>query len=158
MKPHASDGLARLFRDSEAWRGLGTWYSDYSQSHWACIDWSLAEFGRMFPSTEDPPDVVADLMLNQVLNPTSLGLVSLASDRSSAWRPDDGRSAIRERRGLASHPLERRSLALAALAIGEDVPIIRQMLGEFEENAVTLAMLEARSWRPMPVKADYAGR
>ncbi len=153
--PHGADHLARLFRTSEVWRDLADWYLEYSTGQWSMLQWSVAQLGTMFPSAE-PNDAVRD-HLAEVLGTgtSSLPLAALAGERLASWAPDTARVAIREAARDASHPQLRRVLALAGLAAGEERRFIRRLLGEFEENAVTLQMLENTNFRALRVAADF---
>jgi hypothetical protein len=154
--PQGADHLARLFRDSEAWRDLQEWYVEYCSTSWACIDWSTAQFGTMFPSSDSGTGVVRDYVAEHIGDP-SLAVVGLAAQRLASWDPDLARSAIREASKTADNPAVRRVLSLAALSAGEERAVIRKMLGEFEETQVTLRMLEATNFRRPQVKADFEG-
>lgn len=155
--PHASDGLARLFRDSEAWRDLGGWFVEYQNSGWGSFDWASAQFGRMFPTSKPAPEGLVDHLGGLVVSGDSMALTALALQRLASWDSDVAIQVIRERRGNAAHPLERRLLALGALQAGADTNLVRNLLGEFEENQVTLLLIEEHDFRPLPVEPDFAG-
>ncbi|MGH9194167.1 MAG: RNA-directed DNA polymerase [Acidimicrobiia bacterium] len=154
--PHASDALARLFRDSSAWRDLQDWYVDYCRTSWACVDWSTAQFGTMFPSSDPGTGVVRDFLAERV-DDESLAVAALASQRLASWDSDTARQAIREAAKTANHPLHRRILALAALIAGEKRAFIRGLLREFRQNDLTLRALEAMNFRRPRAKADFQG-
>ena len=154
--PHASDALARLFRDAGEWTNLQEWYVKYAQSSWACIDWSTAQLGTMFPSSKAPEGIVVDHMASRV-DDTSLAMVGLAAQRLAAWNRDVARDAVRDAGKSVANPAARRALALAALSAGEERAVIRKMLGEFEESQVTLRMLESRNFKRPRVSADFVG-
>ena len=86
-----------------------------------------------------------------------MAVVALASQRVASWDPDLARQAIREAAQTAAHPLHRRILALAALTAGEKRAFTRSILREFEENALTLRVLEDTGFRKPKVKADFQG-
>jgi hypothetical protein len=158
--PHASDVLARLFRDSEAWRDLATWYLDYSTSEWAAIDWSVGQLGTMFPSSAPRSkirrvmDFFADAIGSRKASPT---LFAVAVQRLCSWDRENARALLRESAKNSNHPFERRILALAAISVGEERAMVKRTLCEFAENAVTLAMLEDRRFKPFDVSDDFAG-
>ncbi len=153
--PHGADHLARLFHRSQRWRDLADWYLKYSRGPWATIEWSVAQFGTMFPSNEGNHDL-GDYFGNSLSKGnSSLPLMSLAAQRLASWNTDTARAVIREARFTSSHPLERRSLALAGLMANEEHRLIRQLLNEFEENRITLDMLEAKGWKPPSLVGDF---
>jgi hypothetical protein len=143
--PQGSDYLARLFRDSEAWRDLQEWYVHYRSTSWACIDWSTAQLGTTFPSSDPGTGVVRDHLAEHIDDPP-LAIVGLAAQRLASWDPDTARAAIREASKSADNPPARRVLAFAALSAREERAVVRKMLGEFEETQVTLRMLEATNF------------
>jgi hypothetical protein len=154
--PQGSDHLARLFRDSEAWRDLQDWYVEYAGTSWACIDWSTAQLGTMFPTSDPGTGVVRDHLASRI-DDSSLAIVGLAAQRLAAWDPDTARSAIRDASKRADNPALRRVLGLASLNAGEERSVVRKMLGEHEETQVTLRMLEEASFRRPRAKADFMG-
>lgn len=154
--PHASDALARLFRDSDHWRTLDDWYPAYLKSGWSAIDWSGAQFGTMYPSRDKVPDVLIDTFSVTLAAGPSLALTALLAQRLAAWNPSMARAAIRAAIDRVGHPLQRRALGLAAIAAGEERDMIRKVLGEFEETSLTLLMLDDRGW-DIPVKSDFEG-
>lgn len=154
--PHGADALARLFRDSGRWRDLQDWYVDYARSDWGRIEWSVAQFGTMFPSAEMSPPV-AELFVELLPANTSLSLTAVAAQRMSVWDPPRARALIRERLAKADHPLQRRVLALAALEAGEDSGFVQAVLSEFEDNVPTLEFLKATSFRKVRSSRDFSG-
>ena len=153
--PHGADHLARLFHRSERWRDLVDWYLDYSRSDWAAIEWSVAQFGTMFPSHSGNGNLTDFFGDSLSKGRSSLPLTSLAAQRLASWDADVAREVIREGRHTANHPLERRSLALAGLMADEEHRLIRQLLNEFEENRITLDMLEDKAWKPPALVSDF---
>ena len=154
--PHGADHLARLFRRSERWRDLTAWYLDYSRLDWAILEWAVAQFGTMFP-TKSRNRELGEYFGNLISRGEgSLPLVSLAVQRLASWDPDTARAVIREARFTTTHPLERRSLALAGLMAKEEHRFVRQLLNEFEENQITLKMLENTGWKPPKVASDFS--
>jgi hypothetical protein len=71
------------------------------------------------------------------------------------WAPEKLRDILHALVGVADHPLERRLLAMAALACKEERDFVRRLLREYEENAVTLAMIECRDYRPVDPVGDF---
>jgi hypothetical protein len=155
--PHASDAVARLFRDSEEWRNLKAWYVDYAQSPWGRIDWSVAQFGTMFPSNKSPGRNVADFLADSISTTTSQAIASLASQRLASWSPNVAKEIIREAARGADNPILRRTLALSGIKAGLRRSEVRPLLTEFRENAVTLSMLTDRNFRAPKVKRDFEG-
>jgi hypothetical protein len=84
-------------------------------------------------------------------------MLAVAAQRLASWNPNEARVMIRERAERAGHPLERRILALAAMSADDEPGFARQLLSEFDENAVTLEMLRARRWRAPRVASDFVG-
>lgn len=153
--PHGADYLARLFKESGAWRDLGNWYVNYAASPWGKVEWAVAQLGTMFPSGTKPPRGVRDFMAERLVTGGSLPMAAVAAQRLAAWGQADARVAIREAGKRAENPLERRVLGLAAVGLGEERDIVRRLLREYEENAVTAAMVDAKKFRPFKVTADF---
>lgn len=154
--PHGADHLSRLFRESEAWRDLDRWYLDYRSGAWASIDWSVAQLGTMFPSDTSVTGVAEAFGEILASANSSLPVTTLAAQRLAAWDEDAARLSIREASRSADQPLERRSLALAALAAGEGRKFVKGLLNEFEDNSVTLSMLEETGFKAPKVLRDFA--
>lgn len=157
--PQGADALARLFRDSELWKDLKTWYvKDYARSPWAVLEWGVAQMGTMFPSSGKGPRPVRDFLAEALATGNvSLTLAALAAQRLAAWNKDLARQVIREAVSKADHPLLRRILGLALVNVGGERANVRRLLGEFEENAVTLAMLEDSNFRRLKIVTDFEG-
>jgi hypothetical protein len=153
--PQGADHLARLFRDSEAQRDLDGWYVDYCKSEWGVIDWSKAQLGTMFPSSESDNQELAQFMSESIISNAPLVLTALGAQRLASWNPDTARVVFREAARTVEDPLRRRALALASLTAGEERAFIRSLLNEFEENSVTLAMLGDRQFRKVKTKPDF---
>lgn len=153
--PHAADALSRLFRHEERWRDLEEWYVNYTASPWGRLPWAVGQLGTMFPSGDSGRGQVADYFLAQVETVPHIQLLALAAQRTSSWRPDEARLAIREASKRADHPLERRILGLTALSLREERSFVRSLLREFEQNEVTLRMVEDRNFRPFPITSDF---
>jgi hypothetical protein len=154
--PHGADAIARMFGETDRWRDLEDWYVSYSDSPWAAFDWSVGQLGTMFPSTDPGKGNVRQFLLEKTVQLPPLQTLALAAQRSAAWDKDRARQAIREAAKTANHPLQRRVLALAALAAGEERGFIRSILSEYEQNDTTLRMIEDRRFRPVAVKSDFA--
>jgi hypothetical protein len=109
----------------------------------------------MFPSAVTDIGPPKDFFLEQVANLAPLQVLAVAAQRGASWAPDDVRQAIRAASAHANHPLERRILALAALGAGEERNFVRGLLREFEQNDVTLRMLESTEFRTPRIAADF---
>lgn len=155
--PQGADSLARLFRDSGESRNLVDWYLDYATSPWGKIDWSVAQLGTMFSSSPKLPVGLEEFFTHLLMNNRSLALTALGAQRLAASGTGDARYAIREAATLSANPMQRRVLALAALEAGESRIVVRRILSEFEENAVTVEMLEDRGFRAPKPSADFLG-
>jgi hypothetical protein len=154
--PHGSPFLGRLFRDSSWWQQLDGWYRDYERSEWGSIDWSVAQFGTMFPTHwRRPREPVVDVLTSGLDRMCSIPLFALAAQRMASWRTDNARRLFREVIRRTGDPHFRRVLALAGLNAGEEVSWIRSVLSEFEENAVTRAYLQSTGFAPVPISADF---
>jgi hypothetical protein len=101
--------------------------------------------------------VVVEQYLSEALatGQSSLLLSAVAAARLASWSPDIARVSIREASQRATDPLLRRTLALAAVSAGEERRFVRDLLGEFVENEVTLAMLEQRRFKAPKASADF---
>jgi Reverse transcriptase (RNA-dependent DNA polymerase) len=153
--PHCSDILAMLFRTSGQWRQLEDWYIEFVTRAEGWTAWSLAELTRMFPNDEPPGAIVQEYVATRLIEAPSFEGAAVAAQRLAAWDPLRGREAIRATERIADDPYVRRVLALAAIMCGEDRPNVRKLLSDFEENAVTLAMLEAREFRALRVAPGW---
>jgi hypothetical protein len=157
--PQGADYLARLFRKAGVWKDLQGWFIDYWQSPWGVIEWSVAQFGTMFPSDgrvgREIRDHLADVLVS---GRSSLALVPFAAQRLAAWDPGTARAVFRAAAEKAHHPFERRSLGLAALNANDERGFVRQLLGEYEENSILLELLEDQGWHSLSVTKDYDGR
>lgn len=154
--PHGADHLARLFRETEAWRDLPGWYLDYTKTDWARLEWPVALLATMFPSSERVSSLCDHFGHLVASGSASLPLLSVAIQRLAAWDAAKARQAAQEASRTSDHPLARRSLALASIGAGQERHVVRKLLGEFEENAQTLAMLEATNWTAPKLVADFA--
>lgn len=157
LMPHASDALSRLFRDSEAWRDLQQWFVKYARGSWGRIDWSVAQYGTMFPTTAQPDPGVVEFLTEELPTTSSQALASLAAQRIATWSPPAAREAIHEASTTADNPVIRRTLALAGLTARLRRSEIREVLSEFRENQVTLSMLEDTGFKSPKVKSDFEG-
>lgn len=156
--PQSADHVARLFRDSGVTSDLEDWYVEFCRTDWATIDWSVAQMGTMFPSKSTPSgDGLKDFFAEQLVESPSLAMTSLAAERLTSWDHDLARQAIRDATDRADNPQIRRALALASVSVGEKRATVRKLLGEFEENAVTLQLLEETSFKKPRVEPDFSG-
>jgi hypothetical protein len=158
--PHGADHLARLFRDSGKWHDMQDWYVTFARRWRTRLPWTVGQLGTMFPSGASVEAPVRELCEEIVASGNSpLPLLSLAAQRLAVWGPESARVLVREVSSDESHPLARRTLALAALHAGEVRSVLRQILQQHEENGLVLAMLEGTNFRPaaVPVSADFAG-
>jgi Reverse transcriptase (RNA-dependent DNA polymerase) len=153
--PQGADHLARLFRDSKAHRDLDRWYVAYCKSDWGSVDWSKAQLGTMFPSSSPYSRAVAEFMSESIMSNAPLALTALSAQRLASWEPETARAVFREAARTVEHPLRRRALGLASLTAGEERAFIRSLLNEYEENSVTLAMLNDRRFRRVRTKPDF---
>lgn len=154
--PQGADSLARIFRDSGSWRELADWYVQYATSDWGRIEWSVAQLGTMFPSSEEPA-VVSEFFAARLVEGATLSMTAVAAQRLAAWDPPTARAAIRERAAKEEHPLQRRVLSLAALGAGEEPAWVRSQLSEFEDNLPIREFLEATSFKKPTVVKDFRG-
>jgi hypothetical protein len=156
--PHGAMHLARLFRDSEYWREMQSWYLGYADRWLERLPWCVYQIGTMFPSGAKVDSTITSLMADTLAGRPALPLLSLAAQRLASWAPSEARPLLREAADRESHPLARRSIALAAVHCKETRKVVRQMLSEHAENSVTLAMLEdvrfAKS--AIPITSDFA--
>ena len=156
--PHGADHFARAFRDLGSWQDLQDWYLDYLDGDWACFEWSSAQLGTMFPARAKIDASLISRFESIANDRPGLPMAALTLQRLCKWKPASVKELVRALRDHADHPLERRLLALAALAVKDERRIVRELLSGYEENAVTLAMIEAASFKPIAVAADFEGR
>ncbi len=155
--PHVADAWARLFKEAFTHESLQGWYLEYASSDWATHEWSVAQFGRMFPSGKRPRKPMREFFANAVRDAnTSLPLLAVATQRLCVWDPSEGRAACRDAYRRTATPHARRVLALAALGVGETRTTVRKWLRSDKENYPTLRMLEAHSFVPPRVQSDFA--
>ena len=156
--PHGAMHLARLFRDSEYWRDMQTWYLGYASRWLERLPWCVYQIGTMFPSGADVDPNLTEFMADTLASRPPLPLASLAAQRLASWAPSEARPLLREAADRESHPLVRRSIGLAAVHAGETRKVIRQILSEHADNSVTLAMLEDAGFAKaaVPVTPDFA--
>lgn len=155
--PHAADGLARLFKEVFVSESLQDWYLDYAASDWATHEWSVAQFGRMFPSRNAVKKPLRQFVATAIRDAnTTLPLLSVACQRLAAWDPAEARGACRDAYRKAATPHARRVLALTALGAGETRTKVRAWLAADKENAPTLAMLESYGFNGPKVQSDFA--
>jgi hypothetical protein len=154
--PHGADHLARAFRDLHWWSDLQEWFLDYQKSPWAKFEWSVASLGAMFPSTGQVIPAVRDRFSEILAGRPSLPLLALTAQRLASWDADRARDVIHAILPRADHPHERRVLGLAAVAAREERDFIRSILKEYEENTVTLSLIEASDFRPLRLSPDFS--
>lgn len=154
--PQGADHLARLARDARAWQGRQDWFLDYVASDWACIEWSVAQLGTMFPSSNKPQDSVINWLESRLQQPRNILMTALITQRLAAWDQDRARATFRANLDSLQTPMERRLVALAALAAGEERKWIADALSEYEENAVVLDLIRDRAWMPVSAVSDFA--
>lgn len=154
--PQGADHLARAFRDFKLWEDLQDWYIEYESSDWAKMIWSVSQFGTMFPTKGVSSQELKDRFLEILSTKPPLPMLALSAQRLASWAPDDARDCLRDLANVADHPLERRLIAIASLAVREDTVRVRQLLSEYEENRITLAAIEARDFRPFDAVPDFA--
>ena len=155
--PHAADSIARLFRDSGSWNELQTWFLEYASGPFGRIDWSVSQFGTMFPADKAPSIELEEYFAHLLLTTQSLAVTALVSQRLASWTPEQVLPLLREAAETSRNPMRRRVIALASLQAGEARGAVRRMLSEFEENRVTLDMLDDRGFKPLKLSADYRG-
>jgi len=155
--PHASQALARVFRESGKASELGDWYAEYLNSKWAKMELAAANLAMIFPATAPPPTVVQEALETKLVSNCSLPMLAIGGYRLANWQPDRARALFREVARRADHPLQRRALALAALTAGESRAWITALLSEFRENAVTLEFLKGRNFAHIKARSEFAG-
>jgi len=156
--PHAADGWSRLFKEVFTNDSLQEWYLKYVVSDWATHEWSVAYFGRMFPSEVKARKPLLDFFEESIRDAnTGLPLLAVASQRLGIWDAGAARDAYREGYRRSSTPHARRVLALAAIGAGETRTKVKSWLSTDRENAPTLAMLESYGWNGPKVQQDFAG-
>lgn len=153
--PHVADHLSRLANDLGLWRGYMDWYPKHVKSDWARFDWSRAQLATMFPSKGKVDQGVIDSLAKQMMGRPDLPLLAVCIQRLMRWAPDAARDLIRELTSSTDHPLERRLLALGSLGLKEPRQRVRDLLGAYDENQVTLRLIESRGFRPLPVAGDF---
>ncbi len=154
--PQGADHLARTFRDFQLWEDLQDWFLEYESSDWAKINWAVSQLGTMFPTRGVSSSQLKDRFLEILAGRPPLPMLALTAQRLASWAPDHARDCLRALSERADHPLERRLVALASLAVREDRIRVRRLLSEYEENRVTLAAIEARDFRPFDIVPDFS--
>ena len=156
--PHGADHLARLFRDSEAWRDLGSWFVDLATTIEADLPWTTYQLATMFPSDQAHSQALLDHFANGLVNGTlPIVMMPVGAQRLAAWNSNAAREVIQEaaRSGSYENPFALRALAFAGLAVGITRRTVRDLLCDFSETKVSLAYLDARSFRPIRVVKDF---
>jgi len=141
------------------WRDLEDWFLKYVASSWACIDWSVAQLGTMFPSKSPPSDQIQDLFADWLGAGTGVSIMhfSVAAERLVSWRGKGALDTLEEALRHADHPLYRRVIAISSVNAGAARSQVRGILNEFEENLLTRGMIESTSFKRVAVKRDFAG-
>lgn len=155
--PHGADHVARAFRDLGWWRRLQDWYLDYKSGPWGTVEWSVARLGAMFPTRGRGTSKLRQFFAETIAANPTLPLLSVASQRLASWDPRTAIDVIRAKVDTVEHPHERRVLALALVAAGDDRRVIRRILADFEENALTMRAIERNQFRPFPFSPDFGG-
>lgn len=153
--PHGADHLARAFRDFEVWRTHEDWFLDYVKGPWSKVSWSLAQLGTMFPTLKSPSKKIKDQFVEFILGTNEFLLLALAAQRLAAWDSRVAGDLLHEAVKVADHPQARRVIGLAAAAARQESTFIRRILGEYEENRLTLDMLESRNFAPFDPAPDF---
>lgn len=153
--PHVADHLSRLANDLGLWKSLMDWYPEYVKSDWARFSWTNAQLATMFPSRAKVDKVVIDSLAAQLRDSPELPLLAVCIQRLSHWDADTARDLVRDLATSADHPLERRLLALGSLGLREPRQRIRDLLGAYQENQVTLRLVEDRGFSAIPVVSDF---
>lgn len=155
--PHLADTLASLFRPTFTKNSLEPWFLDYARGPWATHEWATAQYARMFPSSELPGKELRQYLAERIRDAnTTLPLLAIAAQRLTAWDVAEARSACRDALSGAPSPQAARVLSLSALTAGEGRLQVRKWLRADDENAPTLALLEAVTFAPPKVSATYA--
>jgi hypothetical protein len=154
--PQGADSLARLVRDADLWEGYVEWFVKYARSAWVPCDWAVAQFGTMFPAGTNPGHEGLIQTFLGAIGPTSaISLLALAAHRLASWNPALARGALRDAAARVNAGWQRRILGLAGLQAGLDRGWVRNLLGELDENQVTLALLEETRFTPFRTAGDY---
>src|ERR1035438_653112 len=153
--PHGADHIARVLQDFDIWRHHQEWFLNYANSIWGEVGWSVAQIGTMFPTMIRPSKAIGDKFTQLLIERPSFPLFTLSAQRLSGWAPRRTRDLLHDMLDEVEHPQERRVMGLVATAVHEDRRFIRQILNECEENQLTLAMLEERSFEPLPPESDF---
>jgi reverse transcriptase-like protein len=154
--PQGADSLARLVRDADLWREYIDWFVAYAASPWVPCDWAVAQFGTMFPADTNPNHRGLLQTFFRAVGPTSaISLLALAAHRLAAWTPAIARGALRNAASRVSAGWQRRILAFAGLSAGLDISWVRNLLGDLDENRVSLALLEETHFKAPRTAADY---
>jgi hypothetical protein len=153
--PHGADHLARVFRDFGMWRTHADWFLEYIKSPWG-ISWSVAQIGTMFPTKELPPRGIIDSLGDFLTSGPQFPLFAWSAQRLSSWAPQQALEIFRELSENMENPQERRVIGLASAQAGADEKFIRKVLGEYEENLLTLALLEDHQFSAIEPVPDFS--
>lgn len=149
--PQGADVLARLFREAFTVESLVDWFLDYARSPWGTIEWAVAQFATIFPSDWATPEprVVSFFQKQIQRSGVSLPMLAIAASRLASWSGSEPetRGVLRDCAESAADPLARRVLTLALAQAKEKGSVLKGLLGEFEDNGTTLALLEAKQFK-----------
>ncbi|WP_326950969.1 RNA-directed DNA polymerase [Amycolatopsis sp. NBC_01307] len=154
--PHGADHLARAFRDLGWWKELQDWYLEYKDGQWAHFPWSVARLGAMFPTRGDAAVHLCNAFADTLSSRPPLPLMALTAQRLAFWDSERARDVICELLLEVDNPHERRVLSLTLLHVAKERKLIRRSLSDFEENALTLRMIEDGNFQPFNVSADFS--
>lgn len=157
MMPHAAWPLAQLFRRFLPSSEMQAWIREFSVSPWNLYQWTLSQYLFSVPASRRPGRITRELYASLSNDSGSrLALTAAAISRLSAWDPDLTIDIARARMDWEDDVHIRRVLALAAVNAGEKQKRVRTWLSTHEECYLTLAMLEERHFRAIPLPA-YLG-
>ncbi|MFS0884410.1 RNA-directed DNA polymerase [Aeromicrobium sp. 179-A 4D2 NHS] len=153
--PHVADHLSRLSNDLGLWKSYQTWYADYVKSDWARFSWSVAQLTTMFPSKSKVSDAVVTALVELMDDKPDLPVLAVGIQRLARWDSDTAKDLLRALESKSDHPLERRLLALGSLDLREPRHRIRDLLGAYPENQVTLRLIEDRGFKKLAAAKDF---
>lgn len=153
--PHVADHLSRLAHDLGLWKSHQNWYADYVKSDWARFSWSVAQLATMFPSNAKVSEKVVSTLAELVDDMPDLPVLAVGIQRLARWDSDTAKDLLRTLAARADHPLERRLLALGSVDLREPRHRIRELLGAYPENQLTLQLIEERGFKKLPTAEDF---
>ena len=155
--PHASDPLARYFRDRFAADELQEWLMAEASGPWNILQWPLAQYLGMLPSHDVPSKETIEFVESAVADQnTQLPVLAVSAQRLAAWKPAKARAVINSTIGQRHDANARRVLALAALEAGESKGMVRKWLSQDDLTRETLKMLEDNGFTKARVDKNYA--